>query len=289
MTYNIGGGRKDLGSSFADVARIVAAAHPDVLAAQEATDFQDQRGAWQGPVHDLAAMGDFASNFSFGPTLSLSQDFDSRKAIMVEASFAGYRDWRQGNALYSRHGFCELRDPTKAGTPVSLSIYRPPVYQGNRDTDPRNVVLGRINLAPLYPYVLNTHLTTLLGERGSRAIPGKALEAELLRYAQVQRILDLIGREMLSRRLPVILVGDLNATADEICMSRLLSKDTGFVRLQPKQKSDSTHPKADSAIDHILVFPEELLHEYCCWVITGEDARQASDHAAVVADVIFKV
>ena len=41
MTYNIGGGRKDFGSSLANIVQIVRDQQPDLLALQEAVDYQD--------------------------------------------------------------------------------------------------------------------------------------------------------------------------------------------------------------------------------------------------------
>ena len=41
-------------------------------------------------------------------------------------------------------------------------------YEGSRDSDPRYVILARIKQPP-YPFVVNLHLTTLVGERPPNA------------------------------------------------------------------------------------------------------------------------
>ena len=288
MTYNIGGGRRDYGSSLEKLAAVIRREEPDVLAVQEGMDFQDADGGWHGPVYDLATMCGFGANCSFAPTLSLAQSLDVRQATMVDALFEDCLDWHHGNALYDRIGFCRLSDPTRPGVPRNVPIHRTPVYLGNRDSEPRFAQLARLSRPPLYPYVVNTHLSTLRGERGQGAQPEKTTAARELRTEETQRIVDLLAHHVLDAGHPVIVCGDFNAMADEACMADVLVRRAGFMLLTPDNAETWTHPKVPRPVDHILVAPPAQVVEYRCRVITDSLVLEASDHRPVVADLVLK-
>lgn len=106
--------------------------------------------------------------------------------MFVHALFNDWQDWRQGNAVFCRWGFVRLNDASKAGCPQSIPLYRPSIFEGNRDTDPRHALLARVNRAPLFPFVMGVHLTTLVGERGVKEIPGKAEQAQIVKLTQIR-------------------------------------------------------------------------------------------------------
>jgi endonuclease/exonuclease/phosphatase family metal-dependent hydrolase len=288
MTYNIGGARRDFGSVAGDVVKVVKEAAPDILLVQEATDFQNADGAWHSALDQVAQAGKCGKHVHFGPTLSMREHMHVRKTLFVRAMFSDLQDWRQGNAILSRWEFVRLGDPSKPGVPRNVPLYQPPLYQGNRDTDPRYALLARVNNSPVFPFVVGVHFTTLVAERGSLLFPGRAEEAEALRFKQARRLLDLLKEHVLEPGEVVFLLGDFNAAANEPCISSVLEAEGGFVRLNPSNNGIATHTKAAEPIDHILVYPRGRLVEFECWIVDSPAARKASDHLPVVADVTVR-
>jgi endonuclease/exonuclease/phosphatase family metal-dependent hydrolase len=285
MTYNIGGGRRDFGTQLDSVLDVVRQAQPDVLALQEATSWQDADGHWHSSVAFLSdVLGSDYHSF-FGPTITLRQHFFSGKSNFVRAVFEDLRDWQFGNALLVRPGFARLSTPSRPGQPHNLPIFRPTQYLGNRDTDPRHVILTRLYEQKIAPLIIATHLTTLKGERGKPEdiAPGKPDLAQEMRCKQVNNLLALLTPYALQRNEVIFLLGDLNATSDEVCMDHL--KQSGFIRLDPDNGDIATHKNLCGPVDHILVYPGSRLLDYECRVIDSPLAREASDHLPVIADV----
>lgn len=289
MTYNIGGGRKDFGSELDDVIEVIRKSAPDILVLQEVAEFQDADGVWHSILSQIAQAGEFGEHAHFGPTLSMQEHMHVRKALFVHGIFSDWRDWRQGNAVLSRWEFMRLGDPSKPGVPRSVPLYQTPLYQGNRDTDPRHALLTRINKAPIFPFVVGVHFTTLIAEReregGPRPLPGRAEKAQILRFQQAKRLLDLLREHVLEPGEVVFLLGDFNAVISEPCISSVLETEGGFVHLTPAKGPCATHPKVLEPIDHVFVYPRNRLLEYQCWVVDSPVAQMASDHLPVVADV----
>jgi endonuclease/exonuclease/phosphatase family metal-dependent hydrolase len=291
MTYNLGGGRKDFGSVIGHIIDLIKNASPDILVVQEATEYDDADGVRHSIVDQIAKAANFGDNLFFGVTLSMREHMHVQRAILVNGIFSDWKDWRHGNAIFSRWGFVRLGNALKPGTPRNIPIYLPPIYQGNRDTDPRYAVLARVNKHPIFPFVVGVHLATLVGERarpgGSRPLPGKVEEAQILRLKQARRLIDLLEEHVLEPREVVFLLGDFNAVASEPCISVVLEDEAGFVRLVPSEGQNATHLKAAEPIDHIFVYPPDRLIEYKCWTVNSPSARRASDHLPVVADIVI--
>lgn len=289
MTYNIGGGRKDLGSQPDDAIHVIAAISPDILAIQEAASYQDADGVWHSLLGQIAQIGDGGNHTHFAPALSMSKHMDVRKGLFVHGLFNDWQDWRQGNALLSRWQFARLGDPSQPGTPRNVPLFRAPLYEGDRDTEPRYALLARLALPDLAPFVVGLHLTTLVGERGREEgrhpDPAKAQAAQALRVQQARRLLTLLQEHVLARGEVVFLLGDFNAPASEPCIASVLVEEGGFTRLDPSNDQEATHPEAIEPIDHVLVYPGDRLVEYRCWIVDTPQAREASDHLPVVADV----
>jgi endonuclease/exonuclease/phosphatase family metal-dependent hydrolase len=292
MTYNVGGARRDSGSNLASIVEVIKEISPDVLVIQEAREYQYANLEWDGDVKEITKGGNIEYHHFLGPVLSLTKDMDIRKPIFVKSIFEDWREWRQGNAILSRWEFVRLGDdPSMPGEPRNIPLYRMPLYQGNRDSESRYALLGRVNCPPIYPYIIGVHLSTLLGERGKHTIPGKLEEAKHLRVEQARRLLDLLRKDVLEPRKPVFLLGDFNAAANESCISTILEKESEFMRLIPQNRGKDgggTHPKVEESIDHIFVFPPERVKEYTCWIVDSLIAQKASDHLPVVADVVIK-
>src|SRR5207244_4409263 len=143
-------------------------------------------------------------------------------------------------------------------------------YNGTRKTDSRYALLARVNQGICQPFLLNAHLSTLIGERGGpgREIPGKGEEARAIRQAQSKALISLVEKHILQKDKLVFLLADFNAIETEACISNtLLKKDVGFVRLVP-EKEKATHPLKvpEKPVDHILVFPGDRTVEYKCWI-----------------------
>ncbi len=284
MTYNIGGGRKDSGSDVSRVLAVMKEMQPDILGVQEAVKRLDfDNNSYEESEIIAEALG-YNKNVCFGPTLSFKDNFHVGKPLFVQGVFDEWVDWWQGNGLFSRWPFVKLKDASQTGRPQNISLFRPLQYLGNRDTDPRFVILARLGSKPLYPYVLVTHFTTLMGERGRemQEIPGKAEEAQQRRWQQSQRLLDLIQKHLLDEGELIFLLGDFNAVESEPCISNVLINKGGFFLLSPEKK-EPTHIKVESPIDHILIHPGNRRVEYKCWVVN--DKFNASDHNPVVADI----
>ena len=287
MTYNTGGARKDLGSNFASIVEVIKEISPDILVMQEATEYQDAEGNWHRDGTRIMGKVDFKHYF-FRPVLSLTEHLDVRKQIFVDNIFKDWLEWQQGNAILSRWDFVRLSDPSKSGQPRHVPLYRVPLYQGSRDTEPRYALITRIDHSPTYPFVVGIHFSTLVGERGEQCIPGKSGEGELLRVEQARRLLNLLREHVLQPRKLVFLLGDLNATADESCVSAILEKEGGFMRLTPQNGEMPTHPNVSEPIDHIFVFPPERIERYECRIIDNRVTQKASDHLPVLAEVVIK-
>jgi endonuclease/exonuclease/phosphatase family metal-dependent hydrolase len=288
MTFNVGAGKEESRCDTAKVSALIEKLAPDVVAVQEAVEWEDEDGRRWSLLDEIRG-SEFCS--AFGPTLALREHMHVRKKVFVDALFTDRRDWCQGNGLLSRFGFVGLGDPSLPGTPRNIPLRRPPAYLGDRDTDPRWALLARIDKPPLFPYILGTHLSTFISERerlGSyRPRADRREEAEIARYRETKRILDLLSKHVLDRELPILLLGDINAVPWEACIQSILIHEGGFVRLEPREEI-ATHPKLASPVDHILVAPARRLREYDCWVVDTPEAREASDHLPVVADVVLE-
>jgi endonuclease/exonuclease/phosphatase family metal-dependent hydrolase len=280
MTYNLGGGHGDLNAA----AQVVGEARPDILALQEAIQIQDADGKWRSDLSAISQAFAEPPHAHYEPTLTLAEHLDVTKRPMAQAIFADYLDWQHGNALVSRWPFHRLGDRSLPGVPRMVPLFRPAVYQGDRDTDPRAALIGRVGRPPHYPLVVSLHLTTLVGERGERIIAGKPEQAAAMREAQTRRLLTLLKEYALARGELVFILGDFNAPITEPAILSVLLGEGEFMALRPENNL-GTHPKVSQPIDHILVFPRTRVAEAHCRVIGSPEAYRASDHLPVVAEV----
>ena len=286
MTYNIGRGRKDQGSELNAIVQIIEEVNPDILVLQEATEYEDADTVRFSDVETIVAR--VGGHAYFGPTLSMRENMHVYKALFLHALFNDWVDWKQGNAILSRWEYVRLGDPSKCSVPRNVPLYQPPVYEGNRDTEPRCALIARVNRPPLYPFVVGVHLTTLIGERERgdryRPIPGRYEEAQSLRLEQVTRLITLLKKHVLDRQETVFILGDFNAMAGEPCITVL--EERGFTRLKPDRESAvKTHVKASEPIDHLFVYTGGRALDYRCWIVDSPIAQQASDHLPVIADI----
>ncbi|MFU8826803.1 MAG: endonuclease/exonuclease/phosphatase family protein [Brevefilum sp.] len=292
-TLNIGGGQKTFDEFSNDTQHsrlealdlLVKRLDADVLCLQEVTQYVDA----DGMTHSLMDLIDRAGNYRhafFGKIVSMESDMQIKKDIMVKGIFRDWWNWSMGNAIHSRLPFARLGETNRSGLPRNIPVFRPLAYEGNRDTDPRYVLLTRIKEAP-YPFLSTLHLTTMVGERPPDIVPHKREQAQKMRLKQISLFLDLVRAFILEQEEPLILTGDFNATEDEPAIQHLLESQPGFVRLRP-ENDGPTHPDLPRALDHIFFYPRSRLVDYTCWIESNELSRRASDHLPVVADLQIK-
>jgi endonuclease/exonuclease/phosphatase family metal-dependent hydrolase len=297
MTYNIGGGRKNRGGRKGDgydlngeVLEVVRKWNPDVLGLQECIEWTDVDLCKHSYGQEIADALGHGQNYYFGRTLSMKENFHVRKEIMLYGLYNDWQDWAQGNAISMKYSFTRLGEPGGPGDPQNIALYRPPVYEGSRDTDPRYAVLARANIDGVYPYVVCTHLTTLVGERGGemRELPGRLSEAQGMRYQQAKNLIELL-RPKLEENQVIVLMGDFNAGPNEASVASVLEGEGGFHLLSPRNNV-ATHPKLPNPIDHVLIYPPQQfdLARCSCWIDDSDVAHAASDHLPVVADLVLK-
>lgn len=292
MSFNVGAAKKVSRYEANSVESVISELSPDIIALQEAVEWEEEGGSTYSLVDELARVNSTGRwHRSFSATLTMRAHMDTRKAVFVDSLFKDRLDWRQGNALLSKRRFVRLGDPTRPGSPKDVPLYRPAVYQGSRDTDPRHALIGRVDWPPLFPFVVGAHLATFVGEReregGYRPQPEREEEAQIMRFRQARRMLELLREHVLAKRYPILVLGDLNGPPSEPAIRDVLIGEAGLVRLEPR-KEIATHPKVRLPVDHILVGPAERLLEYECWVVDTEEARAASDHLPVVADIVME-
>jgi len=291
MTLNLGGGEKNFTGSpertenkAEAIVQLLEEIKPDVFGVQEISHYIDADGITHSMVDRIHRDCSFQHAF-YGETLSMKRHMQVKKDLMVNGLFNDWWDWSKGNAIFSNIAFSRLSDTSKVGVPRNVPLFQPVSYEGSRDTDPRYVILTRLKQAP-YPFVLNLHLTTLAGERGENAWSEVVDAARITRSQQIRGVISLVQRHVLMPQLPMILMGDFNATAEEYTLHDMLERDQGIMHLKP-QDNIATHPHA-GAVDHIYFFPAKRLVDYTCYVVSTPLSHSISDHLPVVADIIIQ-
>lgn len=249
---------------------------------QEISEYVDADGVTHSLLDEVKESGRFDHAF-FGKTVSMEPHLQVKKDTLVKGIFNDWLDWSKGNAILSRIPFSRLGDPEHIGAPRNIPLYKPPVYEGNRDTEPRFAILARLQEPP-YPFIATLHLTTLIGERHPPLTRNKIEQSHLMRDQQVRQLLDLIREHVLETDQAFILTGDFNAPQQEFCIAHLLESENQFIRLKPEQEIPS-HTGISDPIDHIFFYPRKRLVDYRCWIEDSDLSRSASDHLPVIAEI----
>ena len=282
MTYNIGK-LKDDPQRAESILQVINNYHPDILALQEITITDYQDGRVDSFVDVILEQVGYRYG-CFGRTISLLEHFHLGKDLFIDGIFQGWKNWQQGNAIFAKRAFIDISDSQKLSNGWNVPIFKPSEYLGSRDTDPRYALLTRLDYKPLNPYIINTHLTTLVGERGKeeQIIQGKKEEAAKLRLEQTRKIISLVNKHILGKGRMLFLCGDFNAMDDEACIQDELLQKAKLVHLIP-EKSEATHPKLPKPVDHIFIFPAGKCIEYQCRIVDDDITKRASDHLPVLA------
>lgn len=292
-TLNISGGEKtfeefpnDTQQSRKEALKIlIKRLNASLICLQEVSQHIDADGFTISVMEDINHTGGYDYSF-FGETLSMETHMQVKKDVMVKGIFKDWWNWSKGNSIHAKFPFARLGDPYSPGVPRNIPLFKPPSYEGTRDTEPRFAILSRLKVPP-YPFVINLHLSTLVNERPPGSFPEIMEGSRNLRNQQVKRLLDMVRTYILDRGEPLILAGDFNATEDEYCISQLLESENKFMRLIPENEAP-THHAMEKPIDHIFFYPKERLISYSCRVEIGDLSRRASDHLPVVADLQIK-
>ena len=291
MTLNLGGGVKNFSGKMETssgkakaLATLIDTVKPDFLGVQEVAQYTDADGSLHSMVERISLDGGFDYSY-YGETLSMKKHMQIKKDLMINGLFNDWWDWSKGNAVFSHVPFSRLGNVEKDGVPRNVAIFQQLSYEGTRDTDPRYIILTRLRKEP-FPFVINLHLTTLVGERGDHAWSEIFDAAKLTRSQQISRILGLIEQHVLIHEHPLIMMGDFNAQIDEYSLKDMLVRDHKFVHLAPVENIP-THPTA-GAVDHIFFFPATRLLSYKAYVIDNELTHSISDHLSVVADLVIE-
>lgn len=291
MTLNLGGGVKNFSGTIEtssgkakSLAKLIDDIKPDFFGVQEIAQYTDADGSLHSMIERISSDGGFDYSY-YGETLSIKKHMQIKKDLMINGLFNDWWDWSKGNAVFSHIPFSRLGNIEKEGVPRNVPIFQPLSYEGTRDTDPRYVILTRLKKDP-YPFMMNLHLTTLVGERGEHVWSEVVDAAKLTRSQQISRILGLVEQHVLMPEHPLIMMGDFNARIDEYSLKENLERDHKFVHLSPLEDLP-THPTA-GAVDHIFFFPAKRLLSFEAHVVDNDLTHSISDHLPVVADLVIE-
>jgi len=254
---------------------------PDIILLQECIGFEDMSsspsGRWQS---GSAILGEIFSGYEcfFFPAVSSHKHPHPGKwnryaeGGTVVNFVPPHVDLQQGYGICVRAGVSSRKlwvpwpDPNDAPVDADradaecVSCFEPisitsGLYLGNRDTEPRMVILGRARLKSdgesRYLNYLNIHLSTLSGEREGNLRLNRSADAS--RTQQVELILDNIVsayQESRSYRMPQsmqqnerdiwVIGGDFNTTPDSAEIAMICR--SGFVDTIPDKSIEDANP-----------------------------------------------
>ena len=174
------------------------------------------------------------------------------------------------------------------------SISRATLYTtGNRDTQPRNLMVASLQYNDIPIYFMNTHLGLLIGEDRHDPDYERSRTASQMRMEQVREILYVMDelktsdQENEAQERAIILAGDFNARADTPEIEML---QPHFQLLSPENNTAEqwTHQSHRILIDHILLHdPSQMFEIVSCHIQTSIPFDDLTDHRPAVA--IFDV
>lgn len=286
---------KQLGPAFDGV---------DLVGLQEVIQVYDAAG--DVVRDDLAALqqqGGLSGYQSFFfPHLDSTQQSHYKKwpILFPEYYERGYRI-QHGNAVLVRkeHPLRDLLLDDQSGSVTGQVVpWTSAFYGGNRDTEPRSLLLARVRLQHRrFVLFACTHLTALTEEnKDGRRAPTE--RAKHIRKRQIAWIVEYIQSYRAERRKtceerdepyqeePLLLVGDFNALPKELEESRL--SELNLEEIEPTEGPSFTHRKHQIRID--LIYASKSITGNAVRVIdlnaleTVAD-RRISDHHPVIAEL----
>jgi len=176
-----------------------------------------------------------------------------------------------------------------AGWARHTTISRASLYStGNRDTQPRNLMVASLSYEGMPFYFLNTHLGVLIGEDRHDPSYERSRTASQLRMEQVKEIqyvieeLKTADNDNEAPERPILFAGDFNAKPDtpEI---EMLTRD--FQLLSPENDESElwTHHTHRILIDHILLHdPADQFEVISCHIQNQIPFEDLTDHRPTV-------
>ena len=207
-------------------------------------------------------------------------------AILVKQQHSVYDLW------------CDDRLGYAVGQVLPWYLDAPTIYLGNRDTQPRTLLLARVRLASKFVLFCCTHLATLKEEGAKQYGGGKGpatQKAVDLRAMQIKWIVQYIESYQRAReadgktREPVIIVGDFNAEPKTPELDGLRQINLELVPFATPNVG-YTHRKHKILIDLIYAAKCAIKGTACIVDLRELEAlsdRRVSDHNPVIADLDF--
>ena len=305
VSFNIGGARsmrpaphdheKLAVDAYSTLRQVITPSQPTLVALQE-TGIAMYNGHSRNVGRKMAQLLGADYQDSFAPEVSMCDH--PHPNLWDRPAYRNMSGAAEGNAVitnlppkeWSWGSYPDFDDCYTAGSWTRhTTISRATLYSsGNRDTQPRNVMVASLNYRGLPFYFLNTHLGVLIGEDRSDATYERSRTASQIRQAQVNEILHVIDElnradqynEMPER--PIVLAGDFNAQPDSLEMEMLQRR---FRLLRPENKSSElwTHKSHRILIDHILLHdPAEQLEVISCHIQSKIPFDDLTDHRPTV-------
>ncbi len=192
-------------------------------------------------------------------------------------------DWPWGS--YPDYDDCAMSGAWVRHTTISrASLYS----TGNRDSQPRNLMVASLNYRGVPFYFLNTHLGVLIGEDRMDYDFERSRTASQMRQAQVSEIMNVIDElkraDMDNERpeRPILLAGDFNAQPEAPEMEML---QRHFRLLTPENAGSEqwTHQRHRVLIDHVLLHdPAEEFEVISCHIQSKIPFDDLTDHRPTV-------
>ncbi|MBC8228084.1 hypothetical protein H8E77_00880 [bacterium] len=215
------------------------------------------------------------------------------KWYRTDSSFKGRDYAAQGNGFLIRNDWevVDLWDGNRKPTMASEQISNPTLFLGDRETEPRCLMLARVkhHESDCELILGCTHLTVHRKEN-------EGVTGAKVRQQQVENILKIVAK--LPACIPIILAGDFNSTlhSPELCrFSQELTSTSQYCSCNDKK--NGTHIEKKIFIDHIWFRPTISFEVVKCYLIDDKKLRYkteegaikyATDHRPVVAHLKLK-
>lgn len=302
VTANIGGHRhlNDEPLNAAQIARDVQSILPIDPTLPTLIALQETTRVWRDNQHEsdgelLARNLGESYRFMFAP--EVDSNLHAHERIWNRSMYKGFTRVENGNGIITNLPFASWAwtSPSE-GYPgaggaqmVSAAIGHAKLYStGNRDTQPRNLMLVCVESPFGALYFMTTHLSTTTGEHRIDLNQPNSKKASELRADETHDIKLVINelrqaeREKGYEPRPIILAGDFNAQPNT---PEMRDNFRGFDYLQPNNHIGGTHLKHQIDIDHILIADpaKKLPNAQRCFVYTEPKVADVTDHRPVVA------
>jgi len=310
VSFNIGGARslrpaphnheKLALDTYSTLQEIINPSQPTVIALQE-TGVANYQGLCRNVGHKLATLLGPDYIDAFAPEVSMCQH--PHPNLWDRPAYRGMIGAAEGNGLITNLPVLDWpwgSYPAAADYRSSRAwmrhsaISRATLYSsGNRDTQPRNLMVASLKYNELPLYFLNTHLGLLLGEDRRDLHYERSRAASQMRQAQVSEILHVVdelqGADAAHEKppRPILLAGDFNAQPGEPEMEMLQRR---FRLLPPENMRGElwTHQQYRILIDHILLYdPEEYFEVISCHIQSYIPFDDLTDHRPAVGIFAF--